>query len=173
MRGTINLRSTILLVVLIGLGLAGNYFSVSLFFGADFLFGSFFVLLVLYFYGLGWGLLAAVVAHSYTFILWGHSFGFINLVGEALFVGIFPHRGRRNLLAIAGAFWLLLGMPLVWLAYGAIMHMDPTSTAFIMLKQGINGIFNAMLAGLAVCVLPFRRLFLPPKFSPDITLQES
>ncbi len=176
MSDTMNIKSATLLIVLIGAGLAGNYFAVPLFFGADFLFGSFFVLLVLYFYGLGWGLLAAVVAHAYTLILWGQPYGFINFVSEALFVGILLRRGHRNLLALVGAFWLLLGMPLVWLEHGFILHMGSTNTAFVMLKQGINGVFNAMLASLTVSSPPSENFFqarnLPltsPSRSPCLT----
>ena len=73
--------SRLILIVLILLGFIGDYFPIPLFFGADFLFGSIFVLLVLYFFGLRWGMLAAVLAHSYTFILWGHPYGVINFVG--------------------------------------------------------------------------------------------
>ncbi|MEW6665882.1 MAG: ATP-binding protein [Thermodesulfobacteriota bacterium] len=167
------IRSTFLLGLLMCGGLLGNYFTIPLFFGADFLFGSIAVLLVLYFYGLAWGMLAAVAAHSYTWFLWGHPFGFINFVSEALFVGIFLKRGRRNLLALDAVFWLLLGMPLAWLYHGVVMQMDATTATFIMLKQAINGVFSAMLISLAICLLPLGRLFQRSQSSTDISLQET
>ncbi len=167
------IKSAVLLALLICAGFLGNYFTIPLFFGADFLFGSIAVLLVLYFYGLGWGMLAAVVAYSYTWVLWGHPYGFINFTSEALFVGIFLQRGRRNLLGLDGIFWLLLGMPLAWLYHGIVLQMDATTATFIMLKQAINGVFNAMLVNLAICFLPLGKLFPRPKFSTDISLQES
>jgi hypothetical protein len=43
----INFRSALGLVLLIGAGLLGNYFQVTLLFGVDFLFGSIAVMLVL------------------------------------------------------------------------------------------------------------------------------
>jgi PAS domain S-box-containing protein len=168
-----NIRSIILLILLIGAGFLGNYHTVPLFFGADFLFGSIAVLLVLYFYGLGWGLLAAVLVHGYTYVLWGHPYGFINFVSEALFVGLFLKRGYRNLLALDGAFWLLLGMPLAWFYHGVALHMDGTTASFIMLKQGVNGVFNAMLASLAICFLPLDKLLHRPQPYRHISLQES
>ena len=70
-------KSLLILIVLILLGFIGNYFPVPLFFGADFLFGSVFVLLVLYFFSLRWGMLAAVLAHACTLThlaVLGHSF---------------------------------------------------------------------------------------------------
>jgi signal transduction histidine kinase len=167
-------KSLLILIVLIILGFIGNYFPIPLFFGADFLFGSVFVLLVLYFFGLRWGMLAAVLAHSYTYFLWGHPYGFFNFVGEALFVGLFLKKGHRNLLGLVGLFWLTIGMPLVWIEHGVIMHMGSITTAFIMLKQAINGIFNALLATLVISyLLPLSRFFHRAQGTQKITLRES
>ena len=147
-----------MLPVLFLLGFLGNYYSLPLFFGADFLFGSIAVLLILYYYGLFWGLLAAIVVNSYTYFLWGHPYGFIMFVLEALFVGYLLRSGRRNLLLLDGLFWLLIGFPLNWIFYYVLMHMGAVTTGFVMLKQGINGIFNALLACLAINHLPLDRL---------------
>ena len=167
-------KSLLILLVLIISGFIGNYFPVPLFFGADFLFGSIPVLLVLYFFGLRWGMLAAVLAHSYTYFLWGHPYGVINFVGEALFVGLFLKKGHRNLLGLVGVFWLTIGMPLVWIEHAVIMHMGATTTAFIMLKQTINGIFNALLATLAInYLLPLSRFFHRTQRTQKTTLRES
>jgi PAS domain S-box-containing protein len=170
---TMTIRSFAVLALLILAGFLGNYFTIPLFFGADFLFGSMAVLLVLYFYGLGWGMFAAVITHSYTYFLWGHPYGFLNFTCEALFVGIFLKRGRGNLLGLVGLFWLFVGMPLAWIEHGLVMHMGTVSTAFIMLKQAINGVFNAMLVSLAVCYLPLGRLFQRLQLPPKVTLRES
>jgi PAS domain S-box-containing protein len=166
-------RSAFLLALLIAGGFLGNYFACPLFFGADFLFGSIAVLLVLYFYGLTWGMLAGLVAYSYTWILWGHPYGFVNLMTEALFVGLVLKRGYRNLLLIDGIFWLLLGAPLIWLYLGVILHMDATTATFIILKQSINGIFNATVVSLAVYHLPLERLLQRPRLSPAYSLRDS
>ena len=138
----------------------GNYFSVPLFFGADFLFGSVAVLLVLYFYGLGWGILSAVIVNIYTYFLWGHPYGFINFTSEALFVGILLRISRRNLMWLDGVFWLLVGMPFAGIEHGIIMHMDIITVLFTMLKQAINGVFNALLASLAIHYLPLDSFFM-------------
>jgi two-component system cell cycle sensor histidine kinase/response regulator CckA len=168
-----NIRSAVLLALLISAGFLGNYFAIPLFFGADFLFGSIAVLLALYFYGLGWGMLAALVAYSYTWVLWGHPYGFINFMSEALFVGLFLKWGRRNLLALDAIFWLLLGAPLAWLYHGLVLHMDATTASFIMLKQAINGIFNAMLVNLAIYYLPLGKLFQRPQRPTEFSLRDS
>jgi two-component system, cell cycle sensor histidine kinase and response regulator CckA len=167
------IRSAVLLALLIALGFLGNYYSLPLFFGADFLFGSIAVLLVLYFYGLGWGMLSALVAYGYTWVLWGHPYGCINFMSEALFVGLFLKCGRRNLLLLDAIFWLLLGMPLAWLYHGFALHMDATTVTFVTLKQATNGVFNAMLASLAVYYLPLGKLFRRPQLSALFSLRDS
>ena len=164
-------RALFVLALLIILGFLGNYWSLPLFFGVDFILGSIPVLIVVYFYGVGLGTLAALIASSYTYFLWGHPYAVIIFSLEALFVGFFLHQGRRSLLLLDGLYWLVIGMPAVWLFYGVVMHMDGVSTLLIMLKQGVNGIFNALLASLAISFLPFRKILeagirLPDRFPP-------
>ena len=72
---------------------------------------------------------------------------------EALFVGYFLRQGRRSLLLLDGLYWLVIGMPAVWCFYGVVMHMDGVNTLLIMLKQGVNGVFNALMASLAITSL--------------------
>ena len=106
------MRSTLGLVLLLGAGFLGNYFYLNLFFGVDFLFGSIAVMLVVYFYGLGWGVLAALVASSVTLVLWATPYAMVIFTGEAAFVGFLLHYRHYNLLILDTLFWLLLGMPL-------------------------------------------------------------
>ncbi len=166
-------RSMIILPLLILAGFLGNYFTVPLFFGADFLFGSVAVLLILYVYGLPWGMLAAILVHSYTYFLWGHPYGWINFVSETLFVGLFLKKGRFNLLELDGLFWLVIGMPMAWFYHGGVMQMDATTASFIMLKQAINGIFNALIVGLAICYLPLGQLLKRPSLERKISFRET
>jgi len=166
-------RIAISLGLLVLLGLLGNYLALPLFFGADFLFGSSAVLLVLYFFGLSCGLAAAVAVNVYTCVLWGHPYGFIIFILEALFVGLFIRGGRRNLLLLDGLFWLFIGIPLNCLIYYVVLHMDVTTTAFIVLKQGINGIFNALLASLAINHLPMHRFLGRSQERRTVSLQET
>ncbi len=164
-------RAVALLIILMIIAYLGNYFTVPLFFGTDFIFGSIAVLMVLYLYGLGWGLLAALIAGGYTYFLWGHPYAFATFMCEALFVGYFLNSGRRNLVLLDGVFWLFLGMPLAYLFYAAILHLGPVIGAFIMLKQAINGIFNALLASLAISFLPLRQILEPGPWRQTTSLR--
>ncbi|WP_445300113.1 response regulator [Microcoleus sp. D3_18_C4] len=146
------------IALLTGAGFLGNYFSVSLLFGVDFLFGSIAVLIITYYFGWGWGGLAGLIAGSYTYVLWHHPYATIILVIEALFVGFLcKKRKHPNLLLFDGIYWFLIGMPLVWLFYGQMMHMDANQAILVMCKQAANGIFNALVASLIISYAPRNR----------------
>ena len=147
-------REKALLLLLIVLGVAGNYFSVPLFFGTDLVFGSIAVLAVVCLYGTAWGMLAAVVASSYTYLLWGHPYAIVIFTSEALFVGFFRRRAPWNLASLDGLFWLTVGAPMVWFFYSFILNLNANATQLILFKQALNGIFNALIASLLVFHFP-------------------
>ena len=126
----------------------GNVFHLPLFFGVDFLFGSIAVMLILYFYGLFFGIVGAIVAGSYTYLLWGHPWAAFILVLEALWVGLGLRRGYRNLLLLDLAYWIPTGMFLVWFFYAQVLQIPQTGAFLIVLKQALNGISNALVASL-------------------------
>jgi hypothetical protein len=142
-------RSRMLLLFLFAAAIAGNYFRFPLLFGLDFLFGSIAVLVVVYCYGIRWGVLCAVVASLYTLKLWNHPYALIIFTVEALFIGLAMRR-TSNMLLLDGIFWLLLGMPLVWFLYFHVLQTGDTQTWLVMLKDAVNGIFNALIASLIV-----------------------
>ena len=168
-RGNYHFASSTLLLIILGLaGWAGNYFSWSLFFGVDFLFGSIAVLLVIRLYGIFWGTLVAVVAGSYTYFLWHHPYALIIFTGEAVFIGLGLRRQKQNLLLLDGIYWLCLGIPLVGLFYGGVMQLPATSVWLILLKQPVNGLFNALVASLLIAHLPWHKW--TERQQPDTTL---
>lgn len=153
-------------------GAFGNYFKLSLFFGVDFLFGSIAVLIVVYYFGWGWGSLAGLIAGSYTYILWHHPYAAIILTFEALFVGLLCHKRQPNILLFSGFYWFLIGMPLVWLFYSQIMHVDTNQVILVMLKQAVNGIFNALVASFILSYFPFHQ-WIKQKSSRRLSLKQT
>ncbi|MEG4070866.1 response regulator [Microcoleus sp. Pol11C2] len=145
------------IALLTGAGFLGNYFNLSLFFGVDFLFGSIAILIITYYFGWGWGGFASLIAGSYTYVLWNHPYATIVLVIEALFVGFLCQRKHPNLLLFDGMYWFLIGMPLVWLFYGQMLHMEADQVLLVMCKQAVNGIFNALVASLIISYAPSHR----------------
>ncbi|MEB3211748.1 MAG: ATP-binding protein [Leptolyngbyaceae bacterium] len=167
-------RSTMLgLLILIGLGVVGNHLRWSFFFHIDFLFGSIAVWLVLCLYGLPWGILAAILAGSYTFFLWGHPYATLIFACEGMVVGWLYNRYRGNLVLINAGYWVFIGIPLVWVLYGTIMEVDPSQTQIIMLKQAVNGIFNALVASLILTHTPIHAWVNRPKAVETLSLQQT
>jgi signal transduction histidine kinase/CheY-like chemotaxis protein len=136
------------LLALIGAGLAGNYFKFPIFFNADFLFGSIFALLALQYLGVGSALLVALCSSSYLFFSWGHPYAIIIMTAEVACVGWLTRRRTISLVHADVLYWLFLGMPLVYLFYHGVMHVPVSNARFIMTKDLVNGIANALVARL-------------------------
>ncbi|MCF7984574.1 MAG: PAS domain S-box protein, partial [Thiohalocapsa sp.] len=156
---------TVALTALLALAaLAGNYFHLSLFFGVGLLLGPIAVYLAVIWLGLAPGLIVALVGGAYTIVLWDHPYALLIFLAEAAFVALH----RRYLIAAgqtfpavavsASMYWLLIGMPLVLLAYRFGLGMPWGATWLIVAKQALNGILAAALAGMiAVSVAAIRR----------------
>ena len=137
-----------LLFALIVAGLLGNYFKFQIFLNIDFLFGSIFAFLALQFFGLGRGFLAAAIIASSTYFLWNHPYAIIIMTAEVACVGWLMLRSRIGLVLAVTLYWLIIGMPLVYLFYHGVMHVPLSNTYIVMSKQAVNGIANALVARL-------------------------
>ncbi|MBN2807868.1 MAG: hypothetical protein JXR80_00035 [Deltaproteobacteria bacterium] len=145
------------IIILTLLGLLGNMFGFPVGFSVNFLFGSIFVILALYFFGTVIGVGVALVTASYTFTLWNHPYAIVIFTAEALWLGLSLRKKDRNIIIADTLYWLMLGLPLVWLFYFYIMSLGFQSTLIIALKQCINGIFNALIATLLIRYLPLKK----------------
>ena len=130
------------------LAFGANYLSVPVFFGADFIFGSIFVVIAISIFGTAAGVFTAVIGGLYTFLLWGHPYAIIIFTVEALFLGIVFNKIRKPLILIDIVYWLIIGAPLVLILYTNMLNLDYQTATFIAFKQGLNGIFNTLIAGL-------------------------
>ncbi|HEY9642423.1 MAG TPA: GAF domain-containing protein [Coleofasciculaceae cyanobacterium] len=167
-------RDLLGLLLLVVAGFLGNYFRWTLFFDIDFLFGSIAVWLVVCLYGVRWGTLAACIAGSCTYIIWHHPYTTLTFTLEALFVGwLFHRRQQQNIVLLDAAFWLLIGMPLVWLFYAIVLQAGSTQALMILLKQPVNGIFNALIASLLLTYLPIHRWVARPPAMSTLSLQQT
>ncbi|MEW6495026.1 MAG: ATP-binding protein [Cyanobacteriota bacterium] len=137
----------------------------------DFLFGSIASLIVVCLYGTAWGTVVAAITGFHTFVLWGHPYAAIILTLEALFVGGGGRRKQQNILLLDGFYWICIGMPLVWLFYAEFMGVQAQTVWLVMLKQSINGIFNALIASLLLTHLPVRNWVVRRKSANTFSLQ--
>jgi PAS domain S-box-containing protein len=141
-------QKLLIAATLAALGLAGNYLALPIAYSVAFIFGSIFSIIAIVLLGTCWGVGVAMVASSYTVILWNHPYALIILVLEALWVGLALKRGRANIIIIDAVFWLSVGSLLVAIFYGGVMGMAAQGTIVVILKQAVNGIFNALVASI-------------------------
>jgi len=130
------------------LAVAGNYFSLPLLFGLDFIFGSIAVMLGVALLGMFPALIIAVIGGAYTFLIWGTPYAMIVFTLEALFVGLFFRRGVENIVLADLAYWVLIGGPLALLLYRNLVGLEWHQTIMVTLKQLINALFNTLIASL-------------------------
>ncbi|MEK7990154.1 MAG: response regulator [Thiotrichaceae bacterium] len=163
-------------VVLILLGVLGNIFHIPLLFGIDFMFGSIAVMIILNRYRLREGILAAIIIHSSTVFLWGHSYALVIFVLEAIWVSWLLQNTkpeRRNLVWYDTLFWVFIGIPLVWLFYGFMLQMDYQTVYLVAFKQGVNGMFNALWASMIIAYTPYGKKYLKIDSSNSILFQQA
>lgn len=139
-----------LFLTLTAAGLAGNYFKSPVFLNIDFLFGSVFAMLALQVFGLGRGILAAALIASVTYAHWNHPYAIIILTLEVAAVWWMIRRLQIGLVLADAIYWLIIGMPLVFLFYYGVMDVPWGNTSMVMIKQAVNGIANALLARLLI-----------------------
>ena len=155
------LKYTFIFLLFSTLGYFGNYFRLPLFFGVDLLFGSIFVMIAIYFYGISMGVLVSAVASTYTYFLWGQPYAAVLLILESLWVSIGLHRGNqkqpRNMVLLVLSYWLCIGTPLCYLFYYFFLKFGISSIVLVVLKQVINGALNALIASLCINYLPLKQ----------------
>lgn len=137
-----------LFLALIAAGLAGNHFKFHIFLDISFLFGSIFAMLALQLFGLGRGMLAAAVIASYTYSNCNHPYTIIIMTAEVAVVGWLMSRRRLGMVLADTLYWLIMGMPLVYLFYHLAMDVPVSNTYIVMTKHAVNGIANALVARL-------------------------
>ncbi|MPS31466.1 MULTISPECIES: response regulator [unclassified Salinivibrio] len=146
-------KQTMATLLLAVVAFAGNMISLPLFFGVHFIFGSVAVMLAVNLLGLWPAVLVALAGGSYTWILWGHPYAIVILALEAFAVSVLYRRGVKNLVLADLAFWVVVS-PIVLMPLDVIViGMEASSAIMIALKQALNGVFNALIAGLLVKLL--------------------
>lgn len=145
------------IVALIAVGLAGNYFGYPAFINADYLFGSFFSMLVLQVFGFIPGIIAAFIISAGTFFTAYHPYSLLVLVGEVVVVGWLYSRNKGFAFVFMDTlYWLIIGMPVGYLCSRFSLDLDSSLSFIFMFKQAINGICNALMARLLFMFLQVR-----------------
>lgn len=137
-----------LTILIIGLfavfGLIGNFYKYELFFNVDFLFGSIFAVLAVLLFGFR-GIAVGFAASLYTYVLWNHPYAIIIFTCEAVFLAVFRKKSS-NIALLDLVYWLVGGIPIIYITYYLVMGMSINAVMLIMMKQSINGVFGAIIA---------------------------
>lgn len=160
-----NIRSVVLFALLVIAALLGNRFKLELFFDCDLVFGSIFVMLVVLRYGVAAGAVASIIASFYTLIHWNHPWAIVIFTIEVLWAGWLHKRRGWDLLLADIFYWFSGGVVLVWLLYYNVMGFSTQSALLVAMKQGLNGIFNTLIALTLDLIL--RRLNQPERQLPS------
>ncbi len=143
------------LLIGLGFGLAGfalNWLKLPLFFGADLLFGSIAALVALQLFGPLVGMVAGLTAAAATCFIWHHPWAMLIFTAEIVAVYLLVQRRRFGLLPADCLYWCTAAPALIWLLYGGVMDFESSGVWLIVLKQGVNGVLNALLAQV-ICLL--------------------
>lgn len=167
------LSYVLILIILSLLGVFGNFLRFPLFFGVDFIFGSIAVMLAIRMLGISGAVVVAVIGGAYTYFIWGHPYAMIIFTAEAVVVSYLWKRKISSLALADIIFWLVVGMPLVWLFYSGVMGMSQTPAFLILLKQPVNGIANAIIATYLLLLIPKKYILKSDEgFEGSIQLKE-
>lgn len=137
-------------LILIPAAVAGNMASIPLFFGVDLIFGSVAVVIAAMLLGVVPAAMVAATGSLYTVMLWGHPYAMIIFIAEGIVVAWLYHRKKLNPVIADVFFWVFVGAPLIYGFYNTIMTMPPEAVTTILFKQPLNGIFNALVAGILI-----------------------
>lgn len=161
------------LLILIIFSFLGNYFQLPLFFGVNFLFGTIFVWIIVYFYGSLWGIISAIICSTYTWVLWGHPYAIITYTVEAIFVSYFWQKKNKNLILTTISYWSFVGSILIFFLYYFVLQIPLVSVILVILKQSINGLLNSLIAILIISYFPLNNLLKLPNKKVLFTFQEN
>jgi diguanylate cyclase (GGDEF)-like protein len=129
-----------------------NLLRIDVVFGFDLLLGSslaVFALLLLGDIGLVVGISASLIAWK----TWGQPWCGLTMLAELLWLRAYlryfgsaerNHTNGRIILADI-IFWIILGIPVIFLVFGLTINLDPSNVTLLAIKQALNGIINTTI----------------------------
>ncbi len=136
--------------------LLNRFLPIELYYRLSLLLGSLLPLVILGLLGGRFGILAGVLAASGTLLIWLQPIPFLVLSLEIVLVALLIRRGMRLTQAVM-LYWLVIGMPLVLLAYLFLLDISAQAALVFALKFGLNGAFNAQIAALIIVAIRYWR----------------
>lgn len=138
--------------ILLGVaGFALNFLILDLGWGLQFLMGGAVALLSLRTLPPACIILSVAIAAGTTLFHWQHPWALLIWLFEGAVLATFVRRASPILVDFL--FWLLLGGPLVYATYGALLGFQEQAVLLVIAKQALNGLLNIWIAELLYVAL--------------------
>ncbi len=105
-------------------------------------------MVALQYLGLGAGIASAAIISGYTYFAWNHPWAIVTMTAEVAVVGWLVSRRKLNLVVADALYWIFVGIPIGYICFHILSDFSISNTLFLMTKQAINGITNALIARL-------------------------
>ncbi|MBM7578085.1 diguanylate cyclase domain-containing protein [Jeotgalibacillus terrae] len=158
----------IIYIILVGSGAASFYYIPTLF-GIDFLIGSFLTFLLYRLFGFRVALIHSIIFAYATFYIWGHIYGSTAMLLEFLTVVFLYKKFRQSLIMADMIYWLLFGIPFIFLTYFYLLDLSLIDSLIVALKDTVNGVVNILLANLLLFTISY---FLLKKHRQKVYLED-
>ncbi|GIU08078.1 MULTISPECIES: diguanylate cyclase [unclassified Shewanella] len=147
-------KNKLLLASVLGLvGLLVNLYPIHLFANIQLILGNVSYVIAAILLGPWYALYTATLTVTGLMIVWDSPHVYFLFGVEALFLGFARRKDIYALYASFG-FWLFIGMPLFYLYIFLFTDLPSSHIAFIILKQGINGLVYACIGSLMITLTP-------------------
>lgn len=135
------------------MGLIINLYPLPLFANIQLILGNASYVICAILFGPWYALYTAIITVSGLYIEWGSPHVYLLFTIEAICLGLAK---RKNIYSLYASilFWIVIGMPLFYLYAILNTNLPSSHLTFIILKQGINGVFYAGIASLLVILSP-------------------
>ncbi|MCG9731852.1 diguanylate cyclase [Shewanella sp. Isolate13] len=151
--GKIEKNKLVLASVLGFIGLVINLYPIHLFANIQLILGNISYVVAAILLGPWYALYTAAITVTGLMIVWDSPHVYFLFGVEALFLGFARRRDIYALYASFG-FWLFVGMPLFYLYIFLFTDLPSSHIAFVILKQGINGLVYACIGSLLIILTP-------------------
>jgi diguanylate cyclase (GGDEF)-like protein/PAS domain S-box-containing protein len=148
-----NFKSILTFIILTLFIVVGCYLRLEIWFELEFIFSSIAAIIAIYLLGL-FGAVAMVLLSGLFCLADPHYFALMLL--EIIFIGLTWRKISHNLLILDIIFWLILGLPLLWLAHSQLAAYELMGLVPLLFIRFLNGISNTLVAGLIISLVPFR-----------------
>ncbi|MGS0825383.1 sensor domain-containing diguanylate cyclase [Shewanella sp. 0m-8] len=147
-------KNKLLLATSLGvIGLIINLYPIHLFANIQLILGNVSYVIVAVLLGPWYALYTAIITVTGLMIAWDSPHVYVLFGVEALCLGL---ARRKDIYALYASFsfWLFIGMPLFYLYIFLFSDLPSSHIAFVILKQGINGLVYACIGSLLIILTP-------------------